>query len=416
MTSPLTETTPEPCPEVARDAAESEYARRLADRKAVLDRQTRLDRQVADIRLLVFLAGLGLLLAWIWHQWIAWWWALVPFATFVGLVIVHDRIRRSTRKMERAVAFYEKGVKRLNGTWPGSGTTGERFGAPEHPYAADLDLFGPASLFERLCTARTKAGEEALAGWLLAPAEPETIRDRQQAIAELRPGLDLREDLELIGSEVREGIDPEALATWGREPRMFFSRWPSVLAVLLSVGSIAAFYAWFGMGIGVSPLCLVIILIIGFSVWQKRRIERATSAVDERSHDLVLLAELLARLESEPFHSIALTKLRDALGSHRQPASRQVARLANLVGFIWLPPSSFSLRSRSFCCGPTTAPWPLMPGEHARGRRFPTGCGRSENSRPFARSQPIRTRIPTTPSPRSTKTRRDSTDRRLVIR
>ena len=44
----------------------------------------------------------------------------------------------------------------------------------------DLDLFGPASLFELLSIARTRAGEETLAAWLLAPADPDEIVARQR--------------------------------------------------------------------------------------------------------------------------------------------------------------------------------------------------------------------------------------------
>ena len=115
----------------------------------------------------------------------------------------------------RAADFYERGLRRFDGTWPGMGLTGERFLDPEHPYAADLDLFGRWSLFERLCAARTRAGEETLAAWLLAPADPDSIRARQEAVDELRPRLDLREDLELLGADVGEGVDPESLASTG---------------------------------------------------------------------------------------------------------------------------------------------------------------------------------------------------------
>jgi hypothetical protein len=38
----------------------------------------------------------------------------------------------------------------------------------------------------------TRAGQDTLAGWLLAPAGAAEVRDRQAAIAELRGRLDLR--------------------------------------------------------------------------------------------------------------------------------------------------------------------------------------------------------------------------------
>ena len=41
--------------------------------------------------------------------------------------------------------------------------TGERFDVPHHIYASDLDLFGPDSLYELLCAARTQMGEDTCA-------------------------------------------------------------------------------------------------------------------------------------------------------------------------------------------------------------------------------------------------------------
>ena len=38
-------------------------------------------------------------------------------------------------------------------------------------------------------------GEEMLARWLLQPATIETVRQRQEAVTDLRPRLDLREEL-----------------------------------------------------------------------------------------------------------------------------------------------------------------------------------------------------------------------------
>ena len=51
-----------------------------------------------------------------------------------------------------------------------------------------------------LNTARTSGGEEMLASWLLQPATIETVRQRQEAVTELRPSLDLREELTLLRS------------------------------------------------------------------------------------------------------------------------------------------------------------------------------------------------------------------------
>ena len=90
----------------------------------------------------------------------------------------------------RLVAFYDRGLARLEDRWIGTGETGERFLTDDHLYAADLDLFGRGSLFELLSLARTRTGEETLAGWLKHPAAAEAINGRHAAIDELRYALD----------------------------------------------------------------------------------------------------------------------------------------------------------------------------------------------------------------------------------
>ena len=81
---------------------------------------------------------------------------------------------------------------------------------PDHPAAADLDLFGVGGLFERLATPCTRAGEDTLAGWLLAPAGAAEVRDRQAAVAELRGRLDLREQLAYLAGQVAASCRPAA--------------------------------------------------------------------------------------------------------------------------------------------------------------------------------------------------------------
>ena len=263
------------------------------------------------------------------------WWLALPGAIFVALVFSHEPIRRAGERARRAVDFYAKGLARLEGRWAGQGEKGLDYLDLEHPYAADLDLFGEGSLFELLCTARTRAGEETLAAWLLDPAAPETIRDRQRAVAELRPLLDLREDLELLGVEVRGGIDPSALASWGHRKREFPGK--TVLAVASILGSTRNRRS---LGLAVpghwaSPNPCRIATRLCVCAFSRRTGSRTVlSAVDQRTHDLVLLSELLHRLERETFESPLLKQLVKSLETDGLPASAQIRRLARLLSLL----------------------------------------------------------------------------------
>lgn len=316
------------------DNLHAEYTRRLQSHQRALARWEGAEHRVADLRLVVFAAAL--VLGFVIYQWgqVSALWLLVPALAFLALLLVHEPIRRRVLRSGRAIDFYKRGLARMEDRWAGSGTQGLNFLDLDHPYAADLDLFGEGSLFELLCAARTKAGEEALAAWLLAPTSPEFVADRQEAVRELRPRLDLREDLELLGVDVREGMDPAALIEWGREPRVFPGRLLRLVALALASLGGAALLGWAFFGTGLLPF-LVILLVEGAFAWSlSKRVKQVLKAVNDRGRDLTLLAGLLERLEREPAASPLLRSLKRALETEGRPASAEIKRLANLLHLV----------------------------------------------------------------------------------
>jgi hypothetical protein len=310
------------------------YEKRLAARRRSHEKWTRLDRRVADVRLVVMSVAvvLAILILRGWH--IGYGWPALAAGLFVILVLSHEPVRKMADRTRRAVEFYAKGMARLDERWAGTGVTGDEFLDLDHPYAADLDIFGRGSLFERLCTARTRAGEETLAAWLLASAPRALILERQAAITELRPHLDLREDLELLGYEIRTGIDPAALISWGKSDRVFTGFTVPVIVTLLGILGTTAVIGWLFLGIGLLPLFVVLVLDGVVARFWARSVKTVLSAVDRRTHDLVLLAELLRRLEREPFESPLLQRLEQMLRTDGLPASAQIQRLARLLQLL----------------------------------------------------------------------------------
>src|SRR5262245_43330684 len=132
------------------------YRRRFDERDRARERWSLWDRRVADARLIAFVvAVIAAILAYR-SGGRASWWLASSGGVFLALVVSHEPIRRAGDRARRAVDFYAKGLARLDETWAGTGVSGSEFLDVDHPYAADLDLFGTGSLFERLCTARTK--------------------------------------------------------------------------------------------------------------------------------------------------------------------------------------------------------------------------------------------------------------------
>jgi hypothetical protein len=191
-------------------------------------------------------------------------------------------------------------------------------------------------LFELLSTARTRAGEERLASWLLAPAPVEEVRARQQAVDELRPRLDLREDVALLGAEVSSGTHPEELAAWAAAPPVFTvsqTRWLQIAALVIGVFSAVAVVMW--LGFGYRQLALIALFVEAVFLFRYRaQIGRVIAEVERPGRELTLLAEMLARLEREQFVSPRLVELRRALDADGQPPSRQIARLSRLIQIL----------------------------------------------------------------------------------
>ncbi len=306
----------------------SEYAERLTSRRAWVARQQRLHLRAGNARLLVALAAAWLAWAAFWQGSLNGWWLAAPLAAFLALLLYHDRILRNRELATRAVRYYERGLERIEDRWAGTGETGDRFHDPVHPYAEDLDLFGKGGLFELLSTARTRAGEDTLARWLLESAPPETVLERQAAVAELRSKLDLREDLALLGEDVRASGDPKALIAWAESPPVLAPGTAKIAATALSLAMLicGSYWAWAASIPARAAFLCVLAINSAFGLTFRRRVLTVAARVEDAQRDLSLLAKVLARLERERFTSLLLTRLRTALESTPE-ASRRIARL-----------------------------------------------------------------------------------------
>ena len=273
-------------------------------------------------------------------------WVLLPIAGFTLLVVVHEKLLKELERRRRAARFFEKGLARLDGNWAGTGEPGERYNEATHPYALDLDLFGKGSLFELLCTARTRIGEDRLAQWLKSPAEPDVVRARHAAVEELRDRVDLREELAIVAEEARSGVDPVNLAHWGEAPaalRQSSFRLRVRLHTLLGLAGFAALWIHLvraanlivlsdGVDSLLRDLFLVALVVNGWFLYRQSGILGvAVSAVEEAAHELGMLSEVLVRMEREQFRCPLLSGLRASLDAEGEPPSRQLSRLKRLV-------------------------------------------------------------------------------------
>jgi len=312
-----------------------------ARRTAWLEKQTLLNRRFVSIgnaRLAVAAAAaLGAYLAY-GPAIVSAWWLLAPLAAFVALLVWHERVIHRRTFSERALRYYDRGLARLSNQWQGTGETGERFRDANHVYAEDLDLFGKGGLFELLSTARTAAGEDTLAQWLLHPASQADATARQQAIRELSTKLDLREDIALLGEDIRSQVRAAALSNWGSRPPAKINPVLRPLAFILSLAALFFGLAKLFQFLPAWPLLLVLVAHFALLYANRRTVSQILGAVDTPASHLAILTLLIQRIEGEQFSSPLLLELLARLRVGNLPAASQIRRLERWIEMLGAGP------------------------------------------------------------------------------
>ncbi len=282
------------------------------------------------------LGGVALVLAFLafGRHFITGWLLLVPLAVFIALVVWHERVTRGRTLAERAARYYERGVARLEDRWAGTENAGERFRNPSHVYCEDLDVFGKGSLFELLARVRTAGGEQMLANWFLTPAGRGEALARQEAVRELRERLDLREEVALLGEDIRAETNPDILERWGSAPPIVFRPELRILALGLVAAGFAALGAYLANVVPLWPFLAILACDFVFMAAVRKRVNKVMEGVDAPAHDLSILSLLLARLEREDFKTARLRQLRGELDVVGLPASKRIARLRRWIELL----------------------------------------------------------------------------------
>jgi len=307
----------------------TEYAARLDRYQQIVAAKERLHIRCGNIKLAAIVAFIAVALLALDGRFSPYW-ILAPLALVAILVVVHERILRARDHARTAVALYRRGIARIDDAWPGTGSSGDRFRDPKHVYSDDLDLFGRGCLFELLSTARLPMGEDRLALWLRQRSPVPDILERQQLIAELRRNLDLREDIAVTGEDLRPRLDPAPLIAWAEGNPTLKSGLLRILFVALTAAAFAAF-VWMFYRESFAPFIAVLTIELALYSIFRRRADEVLDSVRSNAEGLILLSQILARIEREQFSSARLQAHTSELASASEPASRAIRALARII-------------------------------------------------------------------------------------
>lgn len=322
-----------------RNPAAKYYATRRDGARRELDRLEARIRRVSNARFLSFLLAAAAL---VWAELRGPEERIIPLVTagaagaaFVALVVRHGRLKRQERRAAALWRAYDLAEKRVLRRWdelppapPGP--------AGDHPYAADLDLFGRASLFQLVDPAGTPIGRATMRTWLLEPAAPAEVAARQEAVAELASHSEFRDELS-VRQEPLSGAheaDVESMLRWAEgEPWLHRRPWLLSAARLVPAVNLALIVLHETLGTPLGWIALPVafgwLLTIRYGRWVGGAFARAFS----RDRALREYSGLLELLAGTPFRSPLLSRLRQELEADGVSAHQWMRRLERLMGF-----------------------------------------------------------------------------------
>lgn len=203
----------------------------------------------------------------------------------------------------------------------------------EHFYAADIDILGHASLFQFVNRTTSDMGSAQLADWLLNPANPDAILERQSAIKEIKEKMNWRQDIQAFGLEtnIRHSTFQQ-LMNWLDEPTIFlqFKHWQWLKyflpAVILSVVT-AAISDWISMNIMYSFLLAFAVIAFQINKYIAPLHEKLSKIVEE----IDALSLSIDLIEKEKFNSPLSIRLQQGFLAKNEAASLKIKKLKKIL-------------------------------------------------------------------------------------
>ena len=320
---------------LARHARFSEEAARLRARFEHLSMYRLISFVVGVAVVILAYAYLGLVVGFVA--------TLIFLGAFSRFVAHHGRIDAARRHAEALALVNEREAAVLRGDWSAF-FDGKKYLDPGHPYALDLDIFGPHSFYQFANRTATALGADRLANWLANPTDAATVRARQLAVADLSDRLDWRQHVQAHGMNLNDQTDDaRRIEEWLAEPDFVSNN-----ALLKVAIWIAPFYAALALYLAAvhvpAPLWVFLLLPPGFILYRtKAQVDRVHELTERGGAILERYAGLIGQIEGETFFAPLLVELTARFRTGDRPPSRRLARLGYLIRQLNLRDNFFAI-------------------------------------------------------------------------
>lgn len=317
--------------------SKTEYENRIAKLQRQIDNLQQQITRIGYLRL--FLAPLAGLLYYVYYRYDNLTAILLSCSCvllFLFAVFRHKKLMLQQESDKRILEINQRCLLRLQGRWCEFIDNGKEFIDENHPYAADLDIFGENSLFQFINTASTPFGRRAMRDALSSSQFNESeISARQAAVEELAAELDWRQQFQACGIQLAQyRKDPKELLTWAARQ----TNAPSTLFTLVIRGTpIISLFFLFGVWVWdwsyLIPLCGYLLQFLVFAVTARENFAEM-KVFSNQYESLNVYAASLHCIEQKSFNTDQLKRLQEQIKrEEKQNASDNLTRLAVLVEY-----------------------------------------------------------------------------------
>jgi len=258
--------------------------------------------------------------------------SVLLIAVFIRLVIMAANNNTAIENYRRLFSINQQEIQIAAGDYL-ERPDGESFRSATHPYANDLDIFGQASLYQYTNRTTSQQGNGQYAGWLLHPASATIILQRQEAVKELAPQYQWRQQLQAHGQEqtITSGTEKK-INDWVAEPDIFShqSKWKLLRWIypVIALGTVVLFMT---DSISGRQFTAAYILFFIVSAYVTKLIASQYMQLNKIVPEVDILSKSAAWIENNPFKSHLLQQVQAHFKIDHTPSSVAIKRLKGIL-------------------------------------------------------------------------------------
>jgi hypothetical protein len=256
---------------------------------------------------------------------------------FAILIVRHTFLSNKKRYAEALIKLSSNELKGLDYNFSAFDGAPDKINS-EHSFSLDLDIFGEHSFFQSINRTVTAMGRERLATWFIYPlTKKESILQRQEAVKELSPLVELRQDFYINGIlRPGEQQDDSRLLSYLLNNPVFFAGslfWKTSIRIIpiLWMAVLVCFILGY-ISLSLFSVLFLFSTLIAYS--RIKQVNKLHQAVNKLERILTTYSGLIRSIENKSFTSKVLSDINRQLTCKKGSASQAIKRLSSHIGVL----------------------------------------------------------------------------------